>query len=262
MADLERMTPKEYRNIVRKGEWTDQSLGVCKGYSRMGFVILPKDYAYDFLVFRQRNPLSCPLVDISEEGSPYCSVAPDADLRTDLPRYSVYKDGKIIDEPMDIKKYWRNDLVCFLMGCAETFDWALKAANLHYRFLGSYPSNIPLIPAGPFRGVNVCSCRVFKNAQEAIRGIQISSRFPIMHGTPVHIGDPTVIGIDDLTTTSAYMAATPEEATIRPGEIAVFFHAGTGAVRQIALESKLPFMIASYPLAMFIADQYYEEFSA
>jgi len=259
-ADMLEMTPKEFRGLVRTGEWNGHSLNKCRGYAVTDMVIIPKEYAYDYLVFSHRNPETISIVDMTEPGSPHPKrVAPDADLRTDLPRYIVYKDGRIIDEPTDIKKYWRDDLVCFLTSCSGSFYWALEAANVQYQRNGVFSTNIPCKPSGPFHGNMAVSCRLFKTSRDAVRAIQISSRHFLMHGPPIHIGDPAVIGIKGLTKPD--LIAYPSLATHRlptEGEVAMFWACGA-TNRVVALEAKLPLMIVDYHLSVFITDKLAEE---
>ena len=257
-SQLESATPKEFRSIVRKDEWTASTYGVCRGYTKANLAIVPKEYAFDFLLFCHRNPQPCPVLDVTEPGSPHPPlVAPDADLRTDLPRYRVHKDGHCIDEPTDIKDYWRDDLVAFLIGCSGTFDWALQASNIHYRNIGAYTTSIRCIPAGPFRGNIVVTCRLFESAHDAVRAIQISSRYLLFHGAPVHMGDPAAIGIKDLSQPDREFFS-EQIAPQRPGEVAMFW--GCGATLQhVAVEANLPLMITHYPMRMFITDKLSEE---
>ena len=182
------LTPQEYRNMVRKGEWTTPTHAVCQGYVVTDAVILPKEFAYDFLVFSHRNPGLCRVNDITEAGSPHPPyLAPDADLRTDLPRYRVYKYGELIDEPTDICKYWQDDLVGFLLVCSFSFQWAFEAAKIQWQYNGVFSTNIPCVPAGPFRGNMAVSCRIFKTSYDAVRAVQITSRHLTQHGPPIHI---------------------------------------------------------------------------
>ncbi|MDP3880091.1 MAG: DUF1445 domain-containing protein [Dehalococcoidales bacterium] len=259
-ADLSAMSPDEFRNIVRSGQWTEHSMNKCRGYAVTDMVIIPKEYAYDYLVFAHRNPETVSIVDMTEAGSPHpLRVAPDADLRTDLPRYQVYQNGKIIDEPTDIKKYWRDDLVGFLTGCSESFDWALKNANVQYQVNGVFSTNIACVPVGPFRGNMAVSCRLFKTSFDATRAVQISSRHRIMHGAPVHIGDGRAIGIRDLSRPD--LIAGWEGSKAREpaeGEVAMFWACGA-TNRIVAAEAKLPLMIVDYPVSVFITDKLVEE---
>lgn len=258
ISDLEKMTPKEYRSIVRRGEWTGSSLGVCRGYAVADMAIVPKEYAFEFFLFCHRNPRVSPLLDVTEAGSPRpLSVAPDADLRTDLPRYQVYKDGKVIDEPMNITDYWGDDLVAFLTGCSGSFEWSLQASNVHYRIMGAYSTNIPCASAGPFHANIVVSCRLFESAHDALRAIQITSRHLLGHGPPIHIGDPVVIGIKDLYHPDR-ISFFEEIAPQQPNEIALYWPCGA-TLRAVASEAKLPLMITNYPTCEFMTDKLSEE---
>jgi len=259
-AELLELTPQKYRSLVRSGEWTGETDGVCRGYAVTEVVIIPKEYAYDYFVFSHRNPRTFPIVDMTEVGSPHPRLlAPDADLRTDLPRYLVYQDGQVINEPTDIKKYWRDDLIGFLMGCSASFDWALEAANVQCRGNGVFSTNIPCIPSGPFRGNMAVSCRLFKTAGDAIRAVQISSRHFNMHGPPVHIGDPAIIGIRELSKPDLIHPCgglTPRLPI--EGEVAMFWPCGATS-RVVALEAKLPLMVIDYPVSMLMTDKLSEE---
>jgi len=256
-AEMIEMTPQKYRSLVRRGEWTGKTQYKCRGYAVTDMVILPKEYAYDFLVFGHRNPWACDIVDITEVGSPHPPrLAPDADLRTDLPRYRVYQDGQVIDEPTDIKKYWRDDLIGFLLGCAESFDWAIMDANVHCRPIGVWATNIPCVPAGPFHGNLWVSCRLCETAHDAVRAIQITSRHILMHGPPVHIGDPVAIGINDLSQPD--LPTRGQNVPPRPSEIALFWPC-SATLRDVAIKSKLPLMIVDYPVSMFMTDRLAEE---
>ena len=192
------------RARIRAGEHTGPTSGLAPGFAQANLVILPSDEALDFLRFCVRNPKPCPLLEVTDTGSPHpAALAADADLRTDLPRYRVFRDGQLDDEPTDIAGYWRSDLVAFLLGCSFTFEWALAAAGLPVAHQ-EQGVNVPMYitdrrcsPAGRFDGPLVVSMRPF--APDDIPDvINISARFPAMHGAPVHIGDPAEIGIDDL----------------------------------------------------------------
>jgi uncharacterized protein YcsI (UPF0317 family) len=183
-------------------------------------------------------------------------LAPKADLRTDLPKYRVYRSGEIVAEPTDIVQYWREDLVAFLLGCSGSFDWVLRASNIQYRLIGVYKTNLACRQAGRFYGPMAVTCRLIKGTQDAVRAIQISSRHLIMHGPPVHIGDPDAIGIKNLYEPYAFFSKTIEPKS--PDEIAMFWGCGVTA-ESIAIEAKVPFMITHYPTHMFITDRLSEE---
>ena len=192
------------RARIRIGEHTGPTSGLAPGFAQANLVMLPAQNALDFLRFCVRNPKPCPLLEVTDTGSPNPTVlSRDADLRTDVPRYRVFKDGSLVDEPTDVTRYWRDDLVSFLLGCSFTFEWALSAAGLplaHQRQGVNVPMYITdrrCVGAGPFEGPLVVSMRPF--APDTIaRAVEISSRFPAMHGRPVHIGDPAALGITDL----------------------------------------------------------------
>ena len=261
-AEMLRLTPKEYRSLVRRGDWTSATRNVCSGYTMTDVVILPKEYAYDFLLFSHRNPQVCPILDITEVGSPHPPLlAPDADLRTDLPRYRVYKDGQVVDEPTDITKYWRDDLVAFLLGCGANFIWVLRGAGIHFQENGVFSTNTPCIPVGPFHGNVAAPCRLFETARDVIRAIQIASRHFLMNGPPIHIGDPVAIGIKDLSQPDL-LGPCGQIPPRQPyeGEIAVFWPC-FGTVRGVAVEAKLPLMIVDYPRCNLMTDKLIVEFA-
>ena len=168
-TEVKAMSPGEFRSLVRKGEWTDAAIEACQGYAQANLAVVPKEYAFDFLLFCNRNPRPCPVLDVTEVGEPHSKLmAPEADLRTDLSKYRVFKDGELIDEPTDVIKYWRDDLVGFLLGCSWTFVWALRAANISWRRYSAYLTTIPCVPAGRFQGHMVVSVRAFYNAHDAV----------------------------------------------------------------------------------------------
>jgi len=254
------MKPRELRAIIRAG-WTGITHNACQGYGQADMVILPKEYAFDFLLFCNRNPLPCPVLNVTEPGDPHPTIAPEADLRTDVPRYRVFKDGEVIDEPGDILKYWRDDLVGFLIGCVVGTLWVVKAANISWRSFGAYRTTIPCIPAGRFHGPMVVSFRAFKNAHDAVRVVQIYSRHPLFHGAPVHIGDPADIGVRNLGTPDPSIPFQPVAEPPKPGEVVV--GGACGITTQIAvMESKIPFMITHCPGHMFVLDQLAGELAA
>lgn len=258
--ELAKMHPRDFRDLVRKGEWTESVQDICVGYALANLVIVPRDVALDFLIFCLRNPRPFPLIDVTEPGDPEPKLAaPGADLRTDLPQYRVWKHGELVDEPYDITGYWRDDLVGFLIGCSISVDPFLKAANIQYRFPGGHLTNLQTHPVGPFKGPMICSCRIFKNSYEAIKSILVSARYPLAHGTPVHIGNPALIGVTDITRFEELPSGTDTtKEVIRPGEIATFTPAGASG-SSIAKETKLPLMITHVPFRMFVTDVLLEE---
>ena len=198
-ADSE--TPEDVRARVRSGEHDGPTGGLASGYVQANLVVLPEEYAFDFLKFCVRNPRPCPILEVTDAGSPVPPVmAPGADLRADVPRYRVYEDGEMVDEPADILSYWREDLVSFLIGCSFTFEAALLDAGLRLPHLDQN-RNVPMyvtdkecVPSGPFSGPMVVSMRPYR-ADEIPKAVAVSGRYPTMHGAPVHVGNPEALGI-------------------------------------------------------------------
>lgn len=269
--EVGKLSPAEMRSIIRRKEWTGPDEMACLGYWKANMAIVPKDYAYEFMLYAQRNPQPCWIGASTDPGDP-CpkQIAKDADLRTDLPRYRVFKDGKIVDEPTDILKYWRDDLVAFLIGAFPNTAWLLQSANVRYRFLGAYTSTIPCVPAGRFHGNMAVSCSIFKTGRDAVRAIQISSRYPDGHGAPVHIGDAASIGVKDfhhpdiIPLINVKNLQHPEMYgkgyDPEPGETVMWW--GCGVTPQLAaLAAKIPFMVTHWPAHLFISDTRCEEWA-
>ena len=178
----------------------------------------------------------------------------DLDIRTDVPRYRVWRDGVLVDEPRDLLQWWRGDLVSFAIGCSFSFEHALIEAGLEIRHITRnctvpmYRTLIATAPAGPFRGPLVVSMRPFKPA-DAIRAIEITSRYPLVHGAPVHIGRPDLIGIADLAAPD-YGDAVP----VGDDELPVFWACGVTPQAAIAI-ARPAFAITHYPGAMLVTDR-------
>lgn len=242
------------RSIIRQGQWTSHTSGLASEHVQGNVVILPADEANDFLRYCQRNPKPCPLLAVSEPGQAGLpTLGTGIDICTDLPRYRVWRHGEVVDEPTDISALWRTDLVTFVIGCSFSFEEALLQAGLPLRHIeqqrnvAMYRSNIATEPAGAFHGPMVVSMRPFK-AADAIRAIQITSRFPDVHGAPVHMGDPAQIGIADL--------AKPDygdAVDVLPDEIPVFWACGVTPQAAIA-QARPAFCITHAPGAMLITD--------
>jgi uncharacterized protein YcsI (UPF0317 family) len=195
---------KRERRRIRSGTFSGPTAGLASGNVQANLVILPRTLAHDFLRFAQANPKPCPVLAVSETGDPlFRTLGDDVDMRSDLPLYRVWRDGRLVEEPTDVSHLWRDDLVGFAIGCSFSFEEALIESGLEIRHItcGSnvpmFRTNIPCVPAGPFHGPLVVSMRPFRPA-DAIRAIQITSRFPSVHGAPVHIGVPDAIGIPDI----------------------------------------------------------------
>lgn len=242
------------RAQIRSGAWHSHTSGLASDHVQGNVVILPEALATDFLRYCQRNPKPCPLLAVSEPGDPLLpSLGNDVNICTDLPRYRVWHNGYVVDEPTDISTLWRDDLVTFVLGCSFSFEQALLEAGLPLRHVqqgrnvAMYRTNIQTEPAGVFSGPMVVSMRPMK-AAAAIRAIQVTSRFPNVHGAPVHLGDPCLIGIRDL--------ATPDygdAVEVKSDEIPVFW--ACGVTPQAALTQARPeFCITHAPGAMLVSD--------
>ena len=252
--DLANAKPQEVRALIREGKIDAPTTGMCNGYAQANMAILPKDLAFDFLLFTQRNRKPCPLIDVTEAGSPVPRLcAPNADLRYDIPRYRIYRKGELVDEVTDIAKYWQDDLVAFLLGCSFSFEGPMLEDGLEIRHITDhhnvpmYKTNIDCVPAGVFHGPLVVSMRPMKPA-DAIRAVQITTRMPFVHGAPVHLGDPEAIGIKDIDKPDF-----GEPSVIKPGEIPVFWACGV-TPQAVAMATKPEFMITHAPGYMFITD--------
>lgn len=254
MRNLKRAKASKVRLACRAGELTVPTPGLARGYVQANLVIVPKEHAFDFLLFCQRNPRPCPLLDVTQPGDPEPKeVAPGADLRTDLPAYRVWRNGVLVDEPTDIRALWRDDLVSFLIGCSFTFENALLEAKLPVRHIEQglnvpmYITNRPCRTAGIFSGPLVVSMRPMTPPQ-AVRATHVCSRFPRAHGKPIHYGDPTKLGIADM-----HRPEFGDAVEIRRNEAPVFW--ACGVTPQAALmEAKIPFAITHKPGHMFLTD--------
>lgn len=249
------LSPSELRSQIATGRWSGPTLGLALGYLQTNLAIVPRDLSFDFLLFCTRNPSPCPVVEVTDVGDPAIKdIAPGSDLRTDLPRYRVFENGEVVDEPNDITRYWRDDAVGFLLGCSLTFEAALLAAGVPLRHLETgrnapvYTTNVECTPAGNFSAPLVVSMRPIPAALVS-RAVQITSRYPWGHGAPVHVGDPASLGIEDLNEVDF-----GESPTILPGDVPVFW--GCGITPQLAAARAKPaYMITHYPEHMHVADR-------
>ena len=247
-------TGRDVRRACRAGEFSGATSGLAPGFAQANLVVLPADLAGDFLRFCQRNPKPCPLLGVSDPGATDLpDLAADLDLRTDLPGYRVWREGELIAEPEDVREWWRADLVAFAIGCSYTFEAALLAEGMTLRHVAAgsevpmSATNIDCAPAGKFFGHMVVSMRPFRPA-EAIRAVQITSRFPFVHGAPVHIGLPEMIGIKDLARPD-YGAPVP----VLADELPVFWACGVTPQAVIAA-MRPPFAITHQPGRMLVLD--------
>lgn len=254
-------TGSDVRTAVRAGRHRGPTAGLAPGHVQGNLVVLPQRWAADFQEFCTRNPRPCPVIGVGAPGDPGIpALAADLDIRTDLPRYRVWRDGELADEPAEIGGLWRDDLVAFVLGCSFSFEEALLAAGLPLRHVAQgrnvsmYRTSLPTEPAGPFRGPTVVSMRPFR-PDDAERAARITARYPRVHGAPVHIGDPAAIGILDLAVPDY---GDPPE--IEPGEIPVFW--ACGVTPQAALQdARIDFCITHAPGCMLVTDRLNAEFA-
>lgn len=259
MANHQLKLGSDVRAACRSGVWTKPTCGLADGFAQANLVVLPRELAFDFLLFCQRNPKPCPLLDVTEPGDPVPRlVAPDADLRTDLPQYRVWRNGVLVDEPTDISKYWQADFVSFVIGCSFTFEAALLRAGLPVRHIElgvnvpMFRTNITCRSASVFHGPLVVSMRPM-TPSDAVKAVQVTSRYPSVHGAPIHIGNPSAIGIANLERPD-FGDAVP----IKSDEVPVFWACGVTPQAAI-MAAKPPLVITHSPGCMFVTDLRDEE---
>jgi uncharacterized protein YcsI (UPF0317 family) len=253
--DLANADGKEVRAAARNGRWRRATHGLARGYVQANMAIVPERYAFDFLRFCQRNPKPCPVIDVTDPGDPEARfAAPGSDLRVDLPGYRVFREGKLVAEVCDITDYWRPDLVAFLLGCSNSMDEVLLDAGIPQRHLESedgrisvYVSNIMCASAGIFRGPVVVTMRPIPR-HRLIDAISITARYPMAHGAPVHVGDPRLIGIDDLSRVGWGKYNKPND-----DDVPVYWACGV-TPQAVAIEARIPEMITHAAGHMFVSD--------
>jgi uncharacterized protein YcsI (UPF0317 family) len=259
MKDISRLNPKEIRALIRKQKWDQPTAGLAMGYAQANLVILPQKYGFDFLLFCQRNPKPCPLLEVLEPGKFRTEfLSPDADIRTDIPRYHIYRKGKLEATVKEIKRLWKQDFVTFLLGCSFSFEEAMLRAKIPVRHIEEnknvpmFITNIPCKPAGSFHGPLVVTMRPLP-PDKVVRAVQITSRYASVHGAPIHMGDPSEIGIKDLKKPDF-----GDPVTIRKGEIPVFWACGV-TPQAVVMRVKPDLCITHTPGHMFISDVLNEE---
>ncbi len=242
------------RQAIRNKEHTGPTSGLATGAMQGNVVILPAEYANEFLMFCQNNPVPCPLIGVSAVGDfRMPMLGEDIDMRHDIPEYYVYRNGEMVESRSDIEDLWQEDMVAFVLGCSFSFENALSQAGLTPRNIeqdvnvSMFETNIPTKPAGRFHGNTVVTMRPYV-PKDAIRAIQITTRFPKAHGAPLHFGDPATIGIKDLNTPEF-----GDPVTIKDGEVPVFW--ACGVTPQLAIRNaKPPICITHAPGKMLVTD--------
>lgn len=252
--EFKNLSPVDLRHLIRQGKYTDNTSGLCPGYTQANLVILPKDLAYDFLLFTQRNPKPCPVLEVSDAGSKKLTeMATDVDLANDFPKYRIYEKGKLTQEVTSIDDFWRDDLVSFIIGCSFSFESELLAAGIEVRNITEqvnvpmYDTNIPLKSAGQFHGNMVVSMRPIPQDQ-VVEAVKVTNAMPKVHGAPIQIGDPEYIGIKDLSEPDY-----GDAVTIKPGEVPVFWPCGV-TPQNVIMQTKPDFVITHSPGHMLVTD--------
>lgn len=241
------------RELIRNKEWTIPTTGASPGIVQANLVMLPREEAFNFLLFCVRNPKPCPVLDVLEPGEVEPAIAQGADLRTDLPKYRIFRDGQLEAEAEDVLDVFHEDMVSFLLGCSFSFENALLAAGLPVRNMeedknvSMYITNRLCRPAGPFSAPLVVSMRPM-TPEEAVRAVQVTTRFHLTHGAPVHLGSPEKIGIKDLDKPDF-----GDPVAIRPDEIPIFWACGVTSMLA-ATSAPLPLVITHSPGHMFVSD--------
>ena len=253
MENYSSLHPKEFRQLVKNGTYTSLTCGQCSGYVQANLVILPQKYAEDFRKFAERNPKSIPLLEVTAPGVHHTKVVADgADLLTDIPRYNIYRNGDLVETCTDVQKYWKEDFVCFLIGCSHSFEKLLLDSGIEIRNLtdghavSAYKTNIPCAPSKYFSGPVVVSMRPIPEEKVDL-AYEITGKMPHVHGMPIYHGDPSQIGVD---------LDKPDwnpPTRIEPGEVPVFW--ACGVTPQAALLAAKPDIVITHtPTHLFITD--------
>lgn len=251
LRDLDK---NQLRKAIRASQYGGHTAGLAAGFLQANIIILPEEYALDFMRFCQRNPKPCPLVGVSETGSPLMrTLGRDIDIRSDVPRYNIYRNGELSESTLNIFDHWAEDSVAFALGCSFTFEDALVRAGIPIwhieanKTVPMYRSNIDTCAAGPFGGKTVVTMRAI-DASRVDEAIEISQRYPMAHGGPLHIGDPSVIGLNDLSKPDW-----GDSPAALDDKIPVFWACGVTPQNAI-MRAQLPIMISHTPGHMLITD--------
>src|SRR5438105_5258780 len=245
--------PRELRLAAREGRFQEPTSGQAPGFLQANLMIVPQQYAFDFLLFCQRNPKPCPLIEVMDPGARKPKCAPGADIARDIPGYRVYRDGELASELPDVRDLWRADFVSFLIGCSFSFEDAVIQAGVPLRHVeqgcnvSMFRTSIPCASSGPFHGEMVVTMRPIKS-RDVAKVVEISGRFDVAHGAPVHIGNPGAIGIVDLSRPDY-----GDAVRIEDDEVPIFWACGV-TPQWVAQKSRLPLCITHAPGKMFVTD--------
>lgn len=252
--DYSEMQPNQVRQLIREGSLTAQTSGMCNGYAQANLCILPREYAFDFLLFCMRNPKPCPILEVGDIGSREIkTMAKDADVCKDFPKYRIWEYGVLKEEVTDITDYWQNDFVYFLIGCSFSFESEMLEAEIPVRHIEEHKNvpmfntNIVLNSAGSFHGNMVVSMRPIPD-ELIVKAVNVTAGMPRVHGAPIQIGHPEEIGITDVTNPDY-----GDSVTINPGETPIFWACGV-TPQNAVMQTKPPIAITHSPGHMFITD--------
>lgn len=244
----------EARLAIRGGKWTGHTSGLALDYAQGNVVILPESLASDLLLFCRRNPKPCPLLAVSKPGEPLLpTLGAGIDIRTDVPRYLVWEQGRLVAEVTEIGALWRADLVTFIVGCSFSFEHALMEAGIELRHVmqgknvAMYKTNVETTKAGPFHGPMVVSMRPLSPV-DAERAAKITANMPAVHGAPVHMGTPETLGIGNIGRPDF-----GDPIEIRTGEVPVFWACGV-TLQEVALGASPDLCITHAPGCMLVTD--------
>jgi uncharacterized protein YcsI (UPF0317 family) len=247
------MTAAEVRAAIRSGALTGATERLAPEHVQANLVVVPREYAGELADLCARNPVPCPLLEQLAPGAFEPRSAPGADLRTDLGRYRVWRDGALAEQPRDVRALWSDDLVAFLIGCSFTFDHALAEAGLparHYaldRNVPMYRTRVPLAAAGRLHGTMVVSMRPYP-AEQIERVRDVTRPYRVGHGEPIAWGDPAQLGIADVLRPDY-----GDPPVIEPDDVPVFWGCGV-TPQSVIVESGVPFAITHEPGHMFVTD--------
>lgn len=252
--DYSEMQPNQVRQLIREGSLTAQTSGMCNGYAQANLCILPREYAFDFLLFCMRNPKPCPILEVGDIGSREIkTMAKGADVCKDFPKYRIWEYGVLKEEVTDITDYWQNDFVYFLIGCSFSFESEMLEAEIPVRHIEEHKNvpmfntNIVLNSAGSFHGNMVVSMRPIPD-ELIVKAVNVTAGMPRVHGAPIQIGHPEEIGITDVTKPDY-----GDSVTINPGETPIFWACGV-TPQNAVMQTKPPIAITHSPGHMFITD--------
>lgn len=252
--DYSAMHPQEVKKLIREGKIDFQTSGMCAGYAQANLCILPKDYAFDFLLFCMRNPKPCPILEVGDVGSrEFKAMASEGDVCMDFPKYRIWKNGVLEKEVTDISEYWQDDFVYFLIGCSFSFESEMLEADIPVRHIEEnvnvpmFNTNIELASAGAFHGNMVVSMRPIPN-DLVVKAVEVTAAMPKVHGAPIQIGNPEAIGILDVNHPDY-----GDSVTINEGEVPVFWPCGV-TPQNAVMQTKPPIAITHAPGHMFITD--------